>query len=36
MPLLGFEPTKAVLERTKTVHALDHAAITYTEQNVAH
>jgi uncharacterized protein YaaN involved in tellurite resistance len=26
MPLMGFEPTISVLERAKTVHALDRAA----------
>jgi hypothetical protein len=26
MPRVGFEPTTPVLERTKTVHALDRAA----------
>jgi hypothetical protein len=26
MPLVGFEPTIPVFERTKTVHALDRAA----------
>jgi hypothetical protein len=26
MPLVGFEPTTPVLERAKTVHALDSAA----------
>jgi hypothetical protein len=26
MPLVGFEPTIPVVERAKTVHALDHAA----------
>jgi hypothetical protein len=27
MPRVGFEPTIPVFERTKTVHALDRAAI---------
>jgi hypothetical protein len=27
MPRVGFEPRTPVLERTKIVHALDHAAI---------
>jgi hypothetical protein len=36
MPLVGFEPTIPVLERAKTVHALDNADTVIGSVNVIH